>query len=91
LIDTAGTICKAAEVLLENGAISVRAVCTHPILSGPAYDRIAASSLLEVAVTDTIPTNDGAEKIKVLSIAPLFAKAFRKIHNFESISSLFID
>lgn len=91
LIDTAGTICKAAEKLLEHGAISVRAAITHPILSGPAYERIAGSKLDELVVTDTIPLKQEVDKIKVISIAPLFAKAFRKVHNYESISSLFID
>lgn len=91
LIDTAGTLCKAAEAVKEKGALSVRAISTHPILSGPAYERLEASLLDEIAVTDTIPLNKKLEKIKVISIAPLFAKAFRKIHNYESISSLFIN
>jgi ribose-phosphate pyrophosphokinase len=90
LVDTAGTICKAADLLMEEGALSVRAIATHPILSGPAYEKISASKLEELVVTDTIPLKQEHEKIKVLSIAPVFAKAFRKIHNFESISSLFI-
>ncbi|MDX2286465.1 MAG: ribose-phosphate pyrophosphokinase [Bacteroidia bacterium] len=91
LIDTAGTLCKAADLLLQEGAISVRAVATHPILSGSAYERIQGSRLEEVAVTDTIPLRKEVPKLKVLSIAPVFAKAFRKIHNYESISSLFIN
>jgi ribose-phosphate pyrophosphokinase len=91
LIDTAGTLCKASDLLMEEGALSVRAIATHPLLSGQAYERIAASSLVELCVTDTIPLRDrSVDKIKVLSIAPVFAKAFRKIHNYESISSLFI-
>ncbi|RMG19802.1 MAG: ribose-phosphate pyrophosphokinase [Bacteroidetes bacterium] len=90
LIDTAGTLCKAAEAVIEKGALSVRAISTHPILSGPAYERIEASLLDEVAVTDTIPLRREIPKIKVISIASLFAKAFRKIHHHESISSLFI-
>ncbi|MEZ4825324.1 MAG: ribose-phosphate pyrophosphokinase [Bacteroidia bacterium] len=90
LIDTAGTLCKAADLLMENGALSVRAVATHPILSGKAYERIANSKLKEVAVTDTIPITQQVHNLKVISIAPVFAKAFRKIHNFESISSLFL-
>ncbi|MEL6630100.1 MAG: ribose-phosphate pyrophosphokinase [Bacteroidota bacterium] len=90
LADTAGTICRAADLLMEKGALSVRAIVTHPVLSGPAYERIAASKLVELVVTDTIPIRQELENIKVLSIAPVFAKAFRKIHNFESISSLFI-
>jgi ribose-phosphate pyrophosphokinase len=90
LADTAGTLCKAADILLEQGALSVRAVVTHPVLSGPAYERIDGSKLEELVVTDTIPLRQESSKIKVISIAPLLAKAFRKIHNFESISSLFI-
>lgn len=91
LIDTAGTISKAADLLMDEGARSVRAIATHPLLSGDAHQRIEASSLVELCVTDTIPLRDrSVEKIKVLSIAPVFAKAFRKIHNYESISSLFI-
>jgi len=90
LVDTAGTLCKAADTLLEQGAISVRAVATHPVFSGAAYERIQGSSLEEVVVTDSLPIRNECGKIKVLSIAPIFAKAFRKIHNFESISTLFI-
>ncbi|MEM6767684.1 MAG: ribose-phosphate pyrophosphokinase [Bacteroidota bacterium] len=90
LIDTAGTLCKAGEVIMEQGALSVRAVATHPILSGPAYDRIASSRLSEVVVSDTIPLQKELDNLKVISIAPIFAKAFRKIHNYESISSLFV-
>ena len=90
LVDTAGTLCKAAEVLTDEGAISVRAIATHPILSGPAYDRIAASKLEELVVTDTIPLRENVQKIRVISVAPIFGKAFRKIHNNESISSLFL-
>ncbi len=90
LIDTAGTLCKASDLLVQEGALSVRAITTHPILSGSAYERIEASSLHELMVTDTIPLRKHSDKIKVLSIAPVFAKAFRKIHNYESISSLFI-
>lgn len=90
IVDTAGTLCKAADHLLDQGAASVRAVITHPILSGNAYERIEASGLKELIVTDTIPLARPSDKIKVLSIAPVFANAFQKIHNFESISSLFI-
>ncbi|TAE46559.1 MAG: ribose-phosphate pyrophosphokinase [Bacteroidetes bacterium] len=90
LVDTAGTICRAADLLMEKGALSVRAVTTHPIFSGQAYERIEASMLEEMVVTDTIPLKKQVSKVKVLSIAPVFAKAFRKIHNHESISSLFI-
>jgi len=91
LVDTAGTICKAAMLLKEKGANSVRAVCTHPVLSGKAYENIENSVLDEIAVTDTIPLkNTTSKKIKVLSVSDLFAKAIRKIHDHESISSLFI-
>ncbi|HEY5825665.1 MAG TPA: ribose-phosphate pyrophosphokinase [Cyclobacteriaceae bacterium] len=91
LVDTGGTICKAAALLKEKGAKSVRAVCTHPVLSGKAYENIENSVLDEIAVTDTIPLkNNTSSKIKVLSVSDLFAKAIRKIHDHESISSLFI-
>ncbi|MBI1770419.1 MAG: ribose-phosphate pyrophosphokinase [Bacteroidetes bacterium] len=90
LVDTAGTICKAAALLKEKGANSVRAVCTHPVLSGKAYENIEKSELVEMAVTDTIPLKGNSSKIKVLTVSDLFAKAIRKIHDHESISSLFI-
>ena len=90
LIDTAGTICKAAALLKEKGAKTVRAVCTHPVLSGNAYENIENSDLIEVAVSDTIPLKQVTSKIKVLSVSTLYAKAIRKIHDNESISSLFI-
>jgi ribose-phosphate pyrophosphokinase len=90
LVDTAGTICKAAALLKENGAKSVRAVCTHPVLSGNAYENVTNSMLEELVVTDTIPLKVESPKIKVLSVSSLFAKAIRKIHDNESISSLFI-
>src|SRR6478609_4301278 len=91
LVDTGGTICKAAALLKDKGAKSVRAVCTHPVLSGKAYENIEKSVLDEIAVTDTIPLkNNTSSKIKVLSVSDLFAKAIRKIHDHESISSLFI-
>ena len=92
LIDTAGTLCKAAEVLLEKGALSVRAVATHAVFSGPAYERIAEAKLDEVVVTDTLPIDISKplDKIKVLSIASLFAKSMYKIIHHESINSLFL-
>jgi ribose-phosphate pyrophosphokinase len=90
LVDTAGTICKAASLLKEKGANSVRAVCTHPVLSGSAYENIQNSELEELVVTDTIPLKKNIQKIKVLTMSELFAKAIRKIHDHESISSLFI-
>lgn len=90
LVDTGGTICKAADIIMEKGAKSVRAVCTHPVLSGSAYENIEHSSLEELAVSDTIPLKRSSEKIKVVSVADLFAEAIRKIHDHESVSSLFI-
>ena len=90
LIDPAATIFKAAQLLKDNGARSVRAVCTHPVLSGNAYENIEKSNLEEIVVTDTIPLKQQTPKIKVLSVSNLFAKAIRKIHDHESISSLFI-
>jgi len=90
MIDTAGTITKAAQIMKDKGAISVRAFATHPVLSGPAYDRLRNSVLTEVVVTDSIPIKEECEKIKVLSIADLFADVISKVHNFQSISSTFI-
>lgn len=90
LVDTAGTICKAAVLLKDKGAKSVRAVCTHPVLSGNAYENIENSVLEELAVSDTIPLKQPGNKIKVLTVSNLYAKAIRKIHDNESISSLFI-
>ena len=90
LIDTGGTLAKASIVLKEEGARSVRAIATHPILSGNAFENIENSALEELVVTDTIPLYRESEKIKVLSVANLFAKGIRKTHTNESISSLFI-
>jgi len=90
MIDTAGTLTKAADIMAERGASSVRAICTHPILSGEAYERIENSQLTELLVTDTIPLKRESEKIKVISVAELFAKVIYKVHNYESISSYFI-
>jgi ribose-phosphate pyrophosphokinase len=93
MIDTAGTICQAADALTEKGAVAVYGCATHPVLSGPALDRIKRSSLKEVVVTNTIPLNDKEEecsKLKCLSIAPLLAEAIRRIHDNESVSSLFV-
>lgn len=93
IVDTAGTLCNAARILIEKGAKSVRAFCTHPVLSGAAYEKIADSELTELVVTDTIPLKEGKDtsKIKVLSVSPLFAKAMRNAHDYKSITSLFID
>ncbi|MFM8913236.1 MAG: ribose-phosphate pyrophosphokinase [Flammeovirgaceae bacterium] len=90
LVDTGGTLCKAASLLKEKGASSVRAICTHPVLSGKAYENIQGSDLSELVVSDTIPLKQNISKIKVLTVSDLFAKAIRKIHDHESISSLFI-
>lgn len=90
IIDTAGTLCKAASLMKEEGANSVRAICTHPVLSGPAYDRINDSDITELIVTDTIPLQQESDKIKVLSVADLFADVVKKIQTKESISSNFI-
>ena len=89
IIDTAGSITKAAELIMANGAKSVRAFCTHPIFSGNAYERISKSLFEEVVVTDTIPLKQDCDKIKVLSTADLFAEVIKRVQNFESISSLF--
>ena len=91
MIDTAGTLTKAADIIMERGAKSVRAIASHAIFSGSAYERIENSHLTEVAVTDSIPLkNNSVSKIKVLSCAPLFADVMQKVHNSKSISSKFI-
>lgn len=90
IVDTAGTLTQAADHLLSEGAASVRAVITHPLLSGPAYERIEASGLTELITTNTIPLKQKCKKIKVISIAPLLAGAFKNIYNYESISTLYI-
>ena len=90
MIDTAGTLSKAANIIMEQGARSVRAFATHAVLSGPAYERIENSALSEVVVTDSIPLKQNSDKIKVLSIADIFADVIKKIYNYQSISSTFI-
>lgn len=90
LVDTAGTLTKAADMMLDRGATSVRAVCTHPVLSGKAYERIEQSNLTELIVTDTIPLKQETPKIKVLTVADLFAQVINSVVNYESISSTFI-
>jgi ribose-phosphate pyrophosphokinase len=90
LIDTAGTLTKSAEMMMEHGAKTVRAMITHPVLSGPAYDRINNSALTELVVTDTIPLKQQSDKIKVLSVAEIFASTMRSVVSYESISSQFI-
>jgi ribose-phosphate pyrophosphokinase len=90
LVDTAGTLTKAAEMLFDKGASSVRACCTHPVLSGKAYERVQNSKLTELIVTDTIPLRENVGKIKVLSTADLFARIIRRVYVYESISQLFL-
>lgn len=90
LVDTAGTICKAAAIIKEKGAKSVRAICTHPVLSGKAYENISNSVLEELVVSDTIPLKENNPKIKVLTVADLFSNAIKAIHGHGSVSSLFI-
>ena len=94
LVDTAGTLCKAAGALKEHGAAKVVAYCTHAVLSGPAVTNIESSQLDELVVTNTIPLRDDAAactKIRQLSIAGLLAESIRRINNEESVSSLFVD
>lgn len=90
IIDTAGTITAAANLMLENGAKSVRAMATHAVLSGPAYERLEKSALEEIIVTDTIPLKKKSNKITVLSVADLFADVISNVYNYESISAKFI-
>ncbi len=90
LVDTAGTLTKAAELLIDKGATSVRACCTHAVLSGKAYDTINNSKLTELIVTDTIPLKQQSPKIKVLPTADLFARIIRRVYVYESISELFL-
>lgn len=90
MVDTAGTLTKAADIMMERGALSVRAICTHPILSGKAYQRIEESKLEELIVTDSIPLRQSSSKIRVLSCADLFADVMVRVHENESISSKFI-
>ena len=89
MIDTAGTIVKAAEMFKERGATSVMAFCTHPVLSGPAYDRLRLGFLDELVVTDTIPLAEELPCIKVLSAASLFGEVIRRVYHNESVNSLF--
>ncbi|MDN3636607.1 ribose-phosphate pyrophosphokinase [Neolewinella lacunae] len=91
LVDTAGTLCRAADLIMENGAKSVRAIASHPILSGSAYERIEKSALETLIVCDAVPLKQISAKIKVLSSAQLFATAIRNVHDNESISALFVE
>jgi ribose-phosphate pyrophosphokinase len=90
MIDTGGTLTKASDMMIERGALSVRAFCTHPVLSGTAYERIEKSSLTELVVTDSIPLKRNSDKIKVLSCAELFSNTINRLLHDESISSQFI-
>ncbi|MBL3520610.1 ribose-phosphate pyrophosphokinase [Aliarcobacter lanthieri] len=89
MVDTAGTLVKAAEVLKQKGATSVMACCTHGVLSGPAYERIANGVLDELVISDTIPTKENAQKITVLTASSMIGEAIRRIHNNESVNSIF--
>lgn len=90
MVDTAGTLTKAADLMMERGALSVRAVCTHPILSGFAYDKIENSKLEELIVTDSIPSKKENPKIKILSCATLFAEVMTNVNSNKSISTKFL-
>jgi len=90
LVDTAGTLTKAADLMMERGALSVRALCTHPILSGNAYKKLEDSKLQELIVTDSIPLKQKCSKIRVISCAELFAEVMHNVHYNKSISSKFI-
>jgi len=90
MVDTAGTLTKAADLMMERGALSVRAICTHPILSGKAYERIENSKLEELIVKESNPLFQESAKIRVLSCADFFAHVMKKVHHNESISSQFI-
>ena len=90
MVDTAGTLTKAADLMMDRGAKSVRAICTHPILSGTAYERLENSQLEELIVTDSIPLKQESKKVKVLSCANLFAEVMQNVHYNKSISSKFI-
>ncbi|OAD45441.1 ribose-phosphate pyrophosphokinase [Polaribacter atrinae] len=90
MIDTGGTLAHAANLMMERGALSVRAICTHPILSGGAYEKIENSGLTELIVSDTIPLKKETSKIKVVSCAPLFADVMHKVQDNTSISGQFL-
>jgi len=93
MIDTAGTVVQAANALKEAGALGISVCCTHPVLSGPAMERLEKSDIKEIIVTDTIPLHDGAKacnRIKVISVAGFLSEAVRRIYYDDSVSSLFI-
>lgn len=89
IVDTAGTITKAANLMMENGARSVRAIASHAVMSDPATERIEQSALTEMVFTNSIPYNKGSKKVRVLSVAPMFAEAIRRVSMHESISDLY--
>ena len=89
IVDTAGTICKAADLMMKNGARSVRAIASHAVLSDPATERIDASALTEMIFTDSIPLRKHSDKIRVVSVAAVFAEAIKRVINHESISILY--
>ncbi len=90
IVDTAGTITKAADLLTANGANSVRAIASHAVMSDPASERVNNSSLKEIIFTDSIPYSKKSEKVKILSVAPMFAESIMRVCNNESISSLYV-
>jgi len=90
IVDTAGTLTKAADLLIEKGASSVRAFCTHAVLSGNAYETVENSKITELIVTDTIPLRKKSSKIVQLSTAELFSYAIRRVYEYSSISNLFV-
>jgi len=93
IVDTAGTLVKTAQALRQQGAVEVYAACTHPVLSGPAIDRICSSEIKELVVSNSIPLNvrsQACDRIRVLSVAPLLARAIRSIHEEASVSTLFV-
>lgn len=90
IVDTAGTITKAADLMMENGANSVRAIASHAVMSDPASMRVDQSSLAEIVFTDSIPYSKKSEKVKVVSVADMFATAINRVCNNESISTLYL-
>ena len=90
MVDTAGTLTKAADLMVERGAKSVRAIATHALLSGDAYEKIEKSKLKELIITDSIPSDKDIKKIKVLTCSKLFADVMQNVNNNQSINSFFI-
>lgn len=91
MIDTAGTLTSGANALRQAGALEIMAACTHPLLSGPAYERIAQSAISRLVVTDTVPLRRPSPKVEVVSVAEIFADAIRRIYTDESVSTLFVE